>query len=74
MSEVKSICPYCGVGCGLKLEVINNIIVRVAPDPSHIVSKGRICGKGSTAHEPIYSWDRILYPLKKEKGAFIRIS
>ena len=74
MSEVKSICPYCGVGCGLKLEVINNIIVRTTPDPSHVVSKGHICGKGSTAHEPIYSWDRILYPLKKEKGVFIRIS
>jgi len=74
MSEVRSICPYCGVGCGLKLEVINNMIVRATPDPSHIVSRGHVCGKGSTAHEPIYSWDRLLYPLKKEKGVFIRVS
>jgi len=74
MSEVRSICPYCGVGCGLKLEVINNILVRVEPDPSHIVSRGHVCGKGSTAHEPIYSWDRLLYPLKKKKGVFVRIS
>ena len=74
MSEVRSICPYCGVGCGLKLEVINNTLVRVEPDPSHIVSRGHICGKGSTAHEPIYSWDRLLFPLKKEKGVFIRIT
>ncbi|WP_369611065.1 formate dehydrogenase subunit alpha [Sulfurisphaera javensis] len=74
MSEVSSICPYCGVGCGLKLEVVNNIIVRTIPDSSHIVSRGHICGKGSTAHEPIYSWDRLTYPLKREKGVFIRIT
>ncbi|MBP1357399.1 MAG: formate dehydrogenase subunit alpha [Sulfolobus sp.] len=72
MNQVLSICPYCGVGCGLRLEVINGLIVRTVPDPSHIVSKGHICGKGSLAHESIYSWDRVLYPLKREKGVFLR--
>ncbi|ABP95614.1 MULTISPECIES: formate dehydrogenase subunit alpha [Metallosphaera] len=74
MLETKSICPYCGVGCGLILEGENNVVARVYPDRDHVVSKGHICGKGSTAHEPGNSWDRLLYPLKREKDILVRIS
>ncbi|MEL9970030.1 MAG: formate dehydrogenase subunit alpha [Metallosphaera sp.] len=72
MTESRSICPYCGVGCGLILDTINNVVIRTSPDPSHVVSKGHICGKGSTAHEPGNSWDRLLYPLKRERGILVR--
>lgn len=74
MLETKSICPYCGVGCGLILEVDNNLIMRLYPDQDHVVSRGHICGKGSTAHEPGNSWDRLLYPLKREKDVMVRTS
>ncbi|BDC17944.1 formate dehydrogenase subunit alpha [Acidianus sp. HS-5] len=71
---VKTICPFCGVGCGLELEVSDDKITRVLPDKSHVVSKGHICGKGSIAFKSLYAEDRLFYPLKREGDKFIRIS
>jgi|GEM_PF-5651058 formate dehydrogenase major subunit len=71
---VKSICPFCGVGCGIDLEVEEGKIVRVLPDRSHVVSKGHLCGKGSIAFKSLYAEDGVLYPLKKEGEKFVGIS
>lgn len=71
---MKSICPFCGVGCGLELMTANNVVVSVKPDPEHVVSRGHICGKGSVAHEALTAWDRLYYPLKKVKGQLERTS
>lgn len=71
---VKSICPFCGVGCGIDLEVEGGKIVRVLPDKTHVVSKGHLCGKGSVAFKSLYAEDRVLYPLKREGEKFVRIS
>jgi formate dehydrogenase major subunit len=73
MEIVKSICPFCGVGCGVELYV-DSSIVRLSPSKEHILSKGHLCGKGTLSFEPVYSWDRVTYPLKKIKGEHIRIS
>jgi len=45
-SEVKTICPYCGVGCGIYLGVRGDTIVGVRGDADNPVSKGRLCVKG----------------------------
>jgi len=72
MESIKTICPFCGVGCGLVFHVQNDFIVRVTPDESHLVNRGHLCGKGAISAEVIYTWDRILYPLKRVKDTFIR--
>ncbi|AWR98702.1 formate dehydrogenase subunit alpha [Metallosphaera hakonensis] len=74
MEVVKSICPFCGVGCGVDLYVDRSTVVRLSPAGDHVVSKGHLCGKGTLAYEPAYSWDRLAYPLKKVKEEHIRIS
>ncbi len=71
---VKTICPFCGVGCGLELEVSEGKITRILSDKSHVVSKGHICGKGSVAFKSLYAEDRILHPLKREGNSFVKIS
>ncbi|BAB65327.1 formate dehydrogenase subunit alpha [Sulfurisphaera tokodaii] len=74
METVKSICPFCGVGCGVELYVESSTIIRLSPVKEHVVSRGHLCGKGTLAYEPIFAWDRLTYPLKKVKGEHIRIS
>jgi formate dehydrogenase major subunit len=69
---MKSICPFCGVGCGLELLTANNIVVGVKPDQEHTLSRGHICGKGSVAHKALTAWDRLYYPLIKADGEFER--
>jgi len=46
LSEVRSICPYCGVGCGLLLGERNGRVVNVRGDPDNIVNEGKLCVKG----------------------------
>ncbi|PSQ37207.1 formate dehydrogenase subunit alpha [Halobacteriales archaeon SW_12_69_24] len=68
---VKTICPYCGVGCGIK--------VREGEEPGDMqfmpwgdapVNEGSICIKGGAATEVVDHEDRLTTPLMKEDGEF----
>jgi predicted molibdopterin-dependent oxidoreductase YjgC len=45
-SQVDTICPYCGVGCTLRLHVQDNAIVKVTSPPESEVTAGHLCVKG----------------------------
>lgn len=47
--KVKSVCPYCGVGCGIVMEVAENRVVKVTGDREHPANFGRLCTKGGTS-------------------------
>src|SRR3954447_26133621 len=44
---VKSVCPYCAVGCGQNVFVKDGKVVQIEGDPGSPVSRGRLCPKGS---------------------------
>jgi len=46
---VKSICPYCAVGCGQNVYVKDEKVVQIEGDPDSPVSRGRLCPKGSAS-------------------------
>ena len=46
--EVRSTCPYCGVGCGVIVQTDGARITDVRGDPEHPANFGRLCTKGST--------------------------
>jgi formate dehydrogenase major subunit len=46
---VKSICPYCAVGCGQDVFVKDEKVVQIEGDPDSPVSRGRLCPKGSAS-------------------------
>ncbi|MEU9791325.1 formate dehydrogenase [Streptomyces sparsogenes] len=48
---VKSICPYCGVGCAQNIYVRNDEIVHIEGDPDSPVNRGRLCPKGAATLE-----------------------
>lgn len=50
MSETKSTCPYCGVGCGVIIEHDDAQITGVRGDPDHPANFGRLCTKGTNLH------------------------
>ncbi|MFD2136895.1 hypothetical protein ACFSLT_20295 [Novosphingobium resinovorum] len=51
--SVKSVCPYCGVGCGIVMDVADGRIVKVTGDKNHPTNFGRLCTKGSSCHVPV---------------------
>lgn len=73
-SDVKTICPYCGVGCELVIRVNPKTgkIVNIESDYSSGTSfnKGRSCVKGRFAWGFVHSEDRLTSPLLREDGVF----
>jgi len=49
--ETTTICPYCGVGCGLVVAARNGKIVNVEGDPDHPINKGALCSKGNAIYQ-----------------------
>jgi len=71
MTETKSTCPYCGVGCGVIIESQGVQITGVRGDPDHPANFGRLCTKGSTLHltasAAITRQTRLLQPFFRSK-------
>jgi ferredoxin-nitrate reductase len=60
--KYKTICPYCGVGCGVIIKKNYNSI-SVEGDPDYSVNKGKLCSKGRNLHYVFNDRsDRLLYP------------
>ena len=68
--EVKTICPYCGVGCSLFVQVRDNSIKRVIPKIGQGLNNGLLCSRGRFGYEFIESQERLKSPLVKENGKF----
>jgi predicted molibdopterin-dependent oxidoreductase YjgC len=61
--EVKTICPYCGVGCSFVVQVRDNSIKRVIPRFGLGLNNGLLCSRGRFGYEFIGSPERLKKPL-----------
>jgi formate dehydrogenase major subunit len=52
---VKSICPYCAVGCGQRIFVKDDEITQIEGDPDSPISRGRLCPKGAASRNLVQS-------------------
>jgi len=66
-TEVKTVCPYCGVGCVLFLGARGGRVVSVRPDDS-AVNRGQLCVKGRFGLEFVGAPDRLTTPLIRRDG------
>lgn len=72
---VKTICPFCGVGCGIYLKVNEQgQLLSVEPQQNHPVSQGKLCDKGWSTAYAINSDKRLTQPLKRINKNFYPIS
>ena len=63
---VKSICPYCAVGCGQLVYVRDGKVDQIEGDPDSPISRGRLCPKGSATKSLVQS------PLREYKVKYRR--
>lgn len=75
VKQVKSVCPYCGVGCGIVMEVEDDLatktrrVIKVYGDKQHPTNYGRLCTKGSTCIQAIAESGRLEYAyVRPERG------
>ncbi len=72
--EVKTICPYCGVGCIIYLGLRGNIVTKVRGDPNSPVNKGNLCVKGRFGYDFVNHPKRLRSPLIKQNGKLVEAS
>jgi len=66
--EVKTVCPFCGVGCSIMVGVRANRIVRVRGDRQSPVNQGGLCVKGRFGYDFVNHPDRLTQPLIRKEG------
>ncbi len=62
----RSICCYCGVGCGVKARARDGVVEAVRGDEDHPANRGKLCAKGALLSDIFKADDRLLYPQVRE--------
>jgi formate dehydrogenase major subunit len=63
---VRSICPYCAVGCAQLVYVKDGEVTQIEGDPASPISRGRLCPKGAASKNYVQS------PLREYKVKYRR--
>ncbi len=54
---VKSVCPYCAVGCGLNVYVKDGEVIDIEGNPDSPINHGTLCPKGSATFQYSDHWE-----------------
>jgi assimilatory nitrate reductase catalytic subunit len=65
-TAIRSTCPYCGVGCGVK--AVAGAQTSVVGDEQHPANRGRLCVKGAALGETLDLEGRLLHPQLRRDG------
>ena len=78
-TEVRSVCPYCGVGCSMIAYVAGHgettsfnthpYLVHIEGDPDSPINGGALCPKGATTMQLAISESRVKAPKYRAPGA-----
>ena len=77
--EIRSVCPYCAVGCSMiayvggrgKTQSFNTTphLIHIEGDPDSPVNGGSLCPKGAATMQLALSADRIQHPMYRAGGS-----
>ncbi|MDP6518926.1 MAG: nitrate reductase [Planctomycetota bacterium] len=68
----KSVCRFCGTGCGVQLGVSGRHLVALRGDPEHPTTKGLVCAKALFLPKIIQAPERLRYPRIRSRGKLVR--
>ena len=67
--QVTTICPYCGVGCGMIVSTSNGKVINIEGAPDHPTNEGTLCSKGSTLYQVVNNDRRLTKVLYRAPGS-----
>ncbi|MFF5727299.1 molybdopterin-dependent oxidoreductase [[Kitasatospora] papulosa] len=67
-AQVRTVCSYCGVGCGMVLDIGRGpdgrrTVLKATGDKKHPANGGRLCTKGATSADMLAAPGRLTAPL-----------
>jgi formate dehydrogenase major subunit len=65
---VRSVCPYCAVGCGQRIYVEGGRITNIEGDPDSPISLGKLCPKGAATFQLVTGSHRVQQVLYRRPG------
>lgn len=75
-TEVRNICTYCSVACGILIFTKGNLakgedadIVHIEGDTDHPTNRGTLCPKGAALLDIVKSKTRLSYPMVRRPGS-----
>ncbi len=71
---IPTICPYCGIGCNLELNVLGDKVVTVTSPAGSPVNNGNLCKKGKFYPTRLHNLKRLRTPLVKRDGNLVEAS
>ncbi len=71
MKIMHTICPACGVGCGVDLIVKDGKVIGTYPNKRHPINEGKNCNNGRECYKIVNNEKRLKTPLIKKNGKFI---
>ena len=69
---VKSVCRFCGTGCGVQLAIKDHKLVALRGDPEHPSTRGLVCAKALFLPKIVHSPTRLKYPMIRKNGELQR--
>ncbi|MFC9424162.1 molybdopterin-dependent oxidoreductase [Streptomyces sp. NPDC056987] len=73
-TQLRTVCSYCGVGCGILLDIGagpdgRRSVLKASGDPAHPANRGRLCTKGATSAALLTAPGRLTTALvRAERG------
>ena len=67
--EVRSVCPYCAVGCGQLVHVRGNQIINIEGNPESPINEGTLCPKGAASYQLAVNPNRVTRVWYRAPGA-----
>lgn len=75
LKKVATVCPFCGCGCNIDLNVKDNQVIKVTSSEKQSINNGNLCVKGRFGFDFINHPQRLKTPLIKDKsGNFKEVS
>jgi anaerobic selenocysteine-containing dehydrogenase len=71
---IDTVCMLCFQVCGIRAHIHAGRLTEVEGRPEHPFSRGVVCPRGKNLAEYVYSPKRILHPMRKKGGTFVRVS
>jgi len=70
----KSVCRYCGVGCGVMIGSRGGKVVAVKGDAENTINKGHLCVKAFYLPKAVHAKTRLLNPMIRKDGKLVEAS
>lgn len=62
---VTTSCAMCYIGCGIRVQVENGVVVGIEGNPDNPQNRGKMCAKGKAGFMNLYNPNRVKVPLKR---------